>query len=265
MTLEENKKIFVFFLLFFVSFIHGCARAPHRLSSPSFVPSPVSTTQGITHTVERGQTLYRIAKTYDVEVSDLMRTNNIYNPSQLEVGQKLMIPRERVVMPPKGVEIVTLNQVRSLVGPRSTKQSWQTITLHHSGTLRGSARLFDRDHRRRRMGGLFYHFVIGNGSYTKDGSIEVGWRWKKQVKANRPFDIQICLVGNFNKQTVSEAQLSSLANLITVLQEQYEIPLSHVRRHEDIKGKITECPGRNFPFNKLISRLGNSKSRFSFF
>jgi N-acetyl-anhydromuramyl-L-alanine amidase AmpD len=105
------------------------------------------------------------------------------------------------------------------------------------------------------MGGLFYHFVIGNGTQSRDGQIEVGWRWKKHVKANRPFDIQICLVGDFNQQRVSDAQYASLVTLIQTLRADYCITVDNVRRHEDIPGKHTACPGDRFPFSRLIQEL----------
>ncbi len=232
----------------------GCARVPQRPSASFFTPVPAPGAK-LYHTVLRGQTLYRIAKNYQVDVSDLMRVNHIYNPTQLEPGQQLLIPQKVTTRVVRSFEPLSLEQIRSLVGPRNTAFVWKTITLHHSATLKGNARLFDRDHRRRRMGGLFYHFVIGNGSYTGNGAIEVGWRWKRQVKANRPYDIQICLVGNFNQQQVSEAQMSTLIHLIRVLQEQYGISTGNIRKHEDIKGKHTECPGKNFPFQKLLTRL----------
>lgn len=248
-----------FFILVFVLFVHGCARVPKHLPSPSFAPYPVSAPgAALYHTVERGQTLYRISKMYHVEVSELMRANHIESPSQLAAGQRLFIPGQAVPFIRRPYEPVPIETMRKIVGPNRKVYHWQTITLHHSGTLRGSARLFDRDHRRRRMGGLFYHFVIGNGSYTSNGAVEVGWRWKKQVKANRSYDIQVCLVGNFNKQAVSEAQLSSLVNLIKVLREEYNIPLTSIRKHEDIKGKRTECPGKNFPFDRLLSELSRN-------
>lgn len=47
---------------------------------------------GIYHTVERCQTLYRIAKTYNVSVEELMEVNNIGDPSTLKVGEKIFIP-----------------------------------------------------------------------------------------------------------------------------------------------------------------------------
>lgn len=234
---------------------NGCARVPKHSVLAPYIP-PSASLGGVTHRVDRGETLYRIAKNYNVEMSELMRVNHIYNPTQLEVGQQLFIPR--VAAPPiifKPFEPVKLDEARRIVGPRDLRSDWRTITVHHSATLQGSARLFDHDHRRRHMGGLFYHFVIGNGTKTAMGSIEVGWRWKKQVIANRPYDIQICLVGNFAEQDVSEGQFSTLVNLIRVLQEEYNIPTSAIRKHNDIKGKHTECPGNRFPFSRLISTL----------
>ncbi|OIO37153.1 MAG: hypothetical protein AUJ72_05045 [Candidatus Omnitrophica bacterium CG1_02_46_14] len=241
-------------------FINGCARAPRRVGTIPYVSS-MAVGPGFTHTVERGETLYRIAKNYRVEMSDLMRVNNIYNPTALEAGQRIFIPQGAAppVIAKRPGEPLSFAEVRSLVGPRNLTSDWRTITVHHSGTTQGGARLFDKDHHRRRMGGLFYHFVIGNGTKTPLGSVEVGWRWRKQVKANRPYDIQICLVGNFDKQEVSEGQFSSLVNLVRVLQEEYRIPISSVRKHNDIPGKHTDCPGRRFPFSRLIATLNDTR------
>jgi LysM repeat protein len=237
----------------------GCARVPKTALPPPARPAPAAPAAGLVHTVEKGETFYRIAKHYRIDVAALMRANGIEDPRQLEVGQRLVIPGVHRASPaavrPPVVEPYTLDQVRRLVGPPRGSSRWHTITVHHSATLQGSAKAFHRDHSRRRMGGLFYHFVIGNGSYSDDGEIETGFRWKRQIKSNRPYDINICLVGDFNRQDVSEAQLGSLVNLVATLQRQYRIPTSHVRRHEDVKGKNTECPGRRFPFYRLLSRL----------
>jgi hypothetical protein len=188
-----------------------------------------------------------------------MQVNSLRD-SQLHPGQRIFVPRPMIVSvtPPRPVELVSLDSVRRLVGPKHARSDWRIITVHHSATLEGGAKQFHRDHIRRHIGGgggLFYHFVIGNGTFTKDGEIEVGIRWHRQVKALRPYDIQICLVGDFNRQQVSEAQLSSLATLITVLREQYHIPLDHIRGHRDIRGKHTDCPGKNFPFQRLLAKL----------
>jgi len=47
---------------------------------------------GIYHTVKPGQTLYTIARTYDIEEARLARINNIKDPTQLRANQKIYIP-----------------------------------------------------------------------------------------------------------------------------------------------------------------------------
>jgi len=47
---------------------------------------------GIYHTVEPGQTLYRIARTYKVEESRLASINNIDDPKKLKAKQRIFIP-----------------------------------------------------------------------------------------------------------------------------------------------------------------------------
>jgi LysM repeat protein len=242
-------RIRILVAFFFILFISACAT----------VKPPVATHGvGVYHIVGSGQTLYRIAKAYDVDLNELMRVNNITDPRQLGVGQELLIPnaaRSITVAPIR--EKFEIKEIESIVQVKRSNSSWRYITVHHSATTSGNAEIFDLNHRKRHMGGLAYHFVIGNGTDSCDGEIEVGWRWRKQVKVNRPYDLQICLVGNFNRQEVSDAQFNSLVALIKVLRKQYDISLSNVRRHKDIKDKKTDCPGKNFPFYRLKQELLN--------
>ncbi len=211
---------------------------------------------GVYHIVGSGQTLWRIAKAYGIEDIDLlMRTNNISDPAQIGVGQELFIPGAREILEIEPYRPPTLEPVERLVGRKHRKIQWKYITLHHSATKEGNAESFDWNHRRRGLGGLAYHFVIGNGTGSGDGQIEVGWRWIRQKETNRAQDINICLVGNFNTQQVSERQFESLVKLIRVLRQQYDIPLWNIRGHKDIKGEITECPGKNFPMRRLKREL----------
>lgn len=247
----KNSKIIICVIL--LLFGSGCATVP----KPALHPPILSGVKPVVlvHVVERGETLFRIAQRYHVEVSDLMRANSLLSPSRIEYGQRLIVPVSMAAG--SFPTALSRSEIRSLVGLKNYGYRWKTITLHHSATHRGSARLFDRDHRRRKMGGLFYHFVIGNGTSTSDGAIEVGWRWRKQVPANRPFDIQICLVGNFDEQDVSKAQEDSLVSLIQILKQQYEISVQSIRKHNDIPGKHTDCPGSRFPFYSVIKRVNS--------
>jgi len=241
------KAILIF--IFCVFLLAGCATVSRQ-------PQVIAPSQGIYHIVGNGQTLYRIAKTYNVDINEVMRVNRITDPNQINPGQKLFIPGAKAPLPVEVYRPMALPlDIERIVGPKHPSSRWRYITIHHSATLEGNAECFDKNHRKRRMGGLFYHFVIGNGTLSGDGEIEVGWRWKRQEGVNRPYDIQICLVGNFNKETVSNAQFESLVNLIRVLRKQYDIPLKNIRRHKDVATKFTECPGYNFPFYKLLSEL----------
>jgi hypothetical protein len=137
-------------------------------------------------------------------------------------------------------------------------RKWKYIVIHHSGTRDGSAATFDRFHRTGRgWDGLGYHFVIGNGLGAKDGGVEVGYRWTKQLHgahAGRPADgsnvmnetgIGICLVGDFTRQGPSAAQKETLHRLIDWLVPYCGLRPENVLLHRDIRA--TECPGRCFP------------------
>lgn len=221
--------------------LSGCATTYRPRPPGRAIPA------GVFHIVGSGQTLWGLARAYDIDLDLLMRTNALSDPAQLEVGQKLFIPRAR--------KVLEIEPHKPPIGKKPMKVKWRTITLHHSATRKGNAEIFDRYHRRRGMGGLVYHFVIGNGTGSGDGQIEVGWRWIKQREANRAGDINICLVGNFNTQKVSERQFASLVRLIRLLRQQYGIPLTLIRRHKDLKGETTECPGKHFPFWRLRREL----------
>ena len=147
--------------------------------------------------------------------------------------------------------------------PLGQERAWQFIVVHHSATATGSATEFDRMHKANGWDELGYHFVIGNGTGTGDGEIEVGSRWPKQKHgahtkvANHPeyndLGIGICLVGNFDVTHPSEAQMQSLARLIRFLQDRYGVPRSHIYGHGQLKA--TNCPGRNFDYADLFRRL----------
>jgi murein DD-endopeptidase MepM/ murein hydrolase activator NlpD len=47
---------------------------------------------GVVHVVRRGETLYRIARTYGIPLADLAETNGITDPRQVAVGTELFVP-----------------------------------------------------------------------------------------------------------------------------------------------------------------------------
>jgi len=145
------------------------------------------------------------------------------------------------------------------------ENKWKHIVLHHSATDKGNAAKFDKHHRKTRKWkhGLAYHFVIGNGNGSGVGEIEVGSRWTKQIHgahtANRDINrvgIGICLVGNFEvNNEPAYGQFEALASLVNYLSKRYNIPKSNIVRHNQIVQKYTACPGKNFPYEKLMERI----------
>jgi len=243
------KKFLYLSYALFALFSAGCATIPQPHSPAPMTAAP----SGVYHIVESKETLWRIAQNYNTDIKQIMRANRISDPAHLAVGQRLLIPGAGPVLAPR----LTFPgaQIESLVGPVHHNSRWRAITVHHSATLGGNAGIFDRNHRARGMGGLFYHFVIGNGKGSGDGQIEAGWRWRAQAQVNRPNEIEICLVGDFNRQEISCGQWDSLVKLISVLRRQYNIPVSRIRRHKDVTRKVTACPGKGFPFYRLIAEL----------
>ncbi len=84
MTFPHNLARTTLFLLL-VSMLSGC----QILKKLDILRS---NQEGVYHTVQKGQTLYFIARAYDVEINRLKRINGIYNPSKLQIGTRLWIP-----------------------------------------------------------------------------------------------------------------------------------------------------------------------------
>ena len=91
MTSLNNLVKIIFFLLFFTSPFLGC----QIIKNLDILPSKQ---RGVYHTVQKGQTLFYISRTYDIDVNRLKRINGIYNPLRLQVGTRLWIPEARQVL-----------------------------------------------------------------------------------------------------------------------------------------------------------------------
>lgn len=153
--------------------------------------------------------------------------------------------------------------------PADVEKKWTAIVIHHSATETGNAAIFDRMHREENhWDGVGYDFVIGNGSNSGDGEIEVTFRWREQLAGahcgGTPDNwanidaVGICLVGNFDYGVPSTKQMQSLVELVRFLQQRYGIPTNRIYGHRNTPGaRITDCPGNLFPMARLKSLLGS--------
>lgn len=90
MVFPDNlAKITLFLLL--ISILSGC-QVLRNLDILS------TNQQGVYHTVQKGQTLHFIARAYNVNIDRLKRINGVYDPSKLQIGARLWIPRARRVL-----------------------------------------------------------------------------------------------------------------------------------------------------------------------
>lgn len=147
---------------------------------------------------------------------------------------------------------------------------WKYIVVHNSGTREGNARIFDIYHRRVRkmVNGLAYHFVIGNGNSSGDGEIEIGHRWTAQLNGGHvasdylnDISLGICLVGDYNRDQPTKAQLEALHELIAYLRQRVGTTQGHhatVYAHKEINPRPTDCPGKYFPYHWLHQLFGKN-------
>lgn len=178
------------------------------------------------------------------------------------------------VVTPKPVKPSTPKNVPSAwLPPPRLEKDWTAIVIHHSATENGNAAIFDRMHREENhWDGVGYDFVIGNGTNSGDGQIEVTFRWRNQKIgahcggtpenwANEE-GIGICLVGNFDHTTPTSQQMQSLAKLVRFLQKRYGISTDRIYGHNNTPGaRVTACPGARFSMTRFKRILG-SRSDF---
>jgi hypothetical protein len=155
---------------------------------------------------------------------------------------------------------------------RAISQRWNCIIIHHSESETGSLDAIDQWHKHNGWDGCGYHFVIGNGTDSPDGSVEMSdrWRWqltgahcrlprheelRRRLSANyyNEHGIGICLVGRFDRENPTPRQLEAVTRLIHYLMRECDIPEGRVYGHGDVKS--TACPGRYLSVADLKRRV----------
>ena len=166
---------------------------------------------------------------------------------------------------PSSSSYVFLQRAKAKIDqPKVKRGRWKYIVIHHSGTRQGNAQIFETYHRKvkRMENGLAYHFVIGNGTSSKDGEIEIGNRWTKQLQGGHLYSeylntiaIGICFVGDFNAQKPTAKQIAACIELVDYLKKICYSPKLKFCLHREINPRPTDCPGDRFPSTLLHKRL----------
>jgi len=155
--------------------------------------------------------------------------------------------------------------------PKADSRPWKYLVLHHTASDGGSVNSIHEAHQQRKdtqgrpWKGIGYHFVIGNGKGMPDGAVEPTFRWREQMHGAHAgvadynnLGIGIVLVGNFQTQQPSSAQLASLERLVTALAQEYGITTENIVGHNDVKA--TACPGRQFPLTSIKQHIALSSN-----
>ncbi|QAA31829.1 peptidoglycan recognition family protein [Clostridium manihotivorum] len=126
----------------------------------------------------------------------------------------------------------------------------QMIVYHHTVEIGKTPEEIHQLHVNRGWAGIGYHFYI-----RKDGTIYRG-RPENAVGSHAPgvnnIALGIAFEGNFMVEKPTEQQLNSAIILSKYLVNKYGI--KELRRHKDVK-PTTECPGINFPFDYIKSKV----------
>jgi hypothetical protein len=173
--------------------------------------------------------------------------------------------RQEVAEPSR--KSISSNVPKGWLPPSEIEKKWTAVVIHHSATETGNAAIFDRMHREENhWDGVGYDFVIGNGTDSSDGQVEVTFRWLEQVAGahcgGTPDNwanidaVGICLVGNFNDTGATAKQMQSLSKLVRFLQKRYTISTSRIYGHSNTPGaRVTDCPGIKSPMADLKEML----------
>ncbi len=255
--------------------------APNAPTVSSNPPVPTTAKPKEWVRVEKGDTLSKIARKEGIRLEDLRKWNRI-DGHTIRPGDLLRIrapstnplvstnpatpktsapPKAPPVQKPAEPDDRFIAPVRRQIdAPKDRLRDWEYIVVHHSGTSGGNAKIFDYYHSEERgmENGMAYHFVIGNGTDSGDGQIEVGRRWLRQLQGGHlasetlnEISIGICLVGDFSRNRLGPRQTASLIELVQYLRKLVPETRLKFRLHREINTRPTECPGRLFPGKAL--------------
>ena len=132
----------------------------------------------------------------------------------------------------------------------ATADGYNRITLHHAGTdvirfTSESSVVSCLDgvlggHLQRRFGDVGYHFLIDYAGRVWEGRSLA--YWGAHVSGHNEHNVGIVLLGNFEKQRASRAQIQSMQKLVGLVRDHYAIRPGAIYGHIDL-GR-TLCPGR---------------------
>ncbi len=126
------------------------------------------------------------------------------------------------------------------------------ITCHHEGwtpvwfndalSVRERLETIRASHiQRLQAGDIGYHFIIDRAGRLWEGRSLI--YQGAHVRAQNENNIGVMMLGNFDRQAPTNAQLATLERTLAHLRRQYRVPTSRVYTHQELNP--TACPGQN--------------------
>jgi hypothetical protein len=189
---------------------------------------------------------------------------NVNAASGVRVGAPASQPVRRAGLGDQLRPFIDESSANELFYPNKADRPWRYVVLHHSAAVGGNYDQIDREHRKiLGYDGCGYHFVIGNGTGSADGQIEVAQRWNNQKQGAHcrnarshdvdEYGIGICLVGDFDQQPPTPRQVAAVQALIAYLGQRYHIEPGRIATHAHLAATPTGCPGKFFPSESLLA------------
>ena len=204
--------------------VRSARRAKQDLSLPQPLldrPQPAGkAVEALTYEVQRGDTLFRIAKQFEVTVEELVRSNHIANRNLLQVGQKLQIPSSMPIakLPDSGPDMKRVAKVLKskltayTAGPESTGKtpSHPQYGITFSGKKATEGRTIAVDPKVIPLGttvyieGIGYRTAEDTGSAIKGNRIDVFMNdVKEALKFGVKNDVTIYVLSNETSDATS--------------------------------------------------------------
>lgn len=209
---------------------------PLSTQTPTAVPTQVSseTVSTIIHTVQSGETLFRIATRYGVTVNEMVAANDLSDPTLIYAGQQLIIPG----FTPPQLTVELPSQITSLNIIPQVLVEGQTgiirITTALPMTLDGT--FLERPIRSGvSQDGLQHQILVGIPIFTEPGLYPLRLRVQDTVGQSTNLDLNIQIVGGgYGREaitlsadrlalldtTVEESELTSMRNIMSAFSPQ---------------------------------------------
>ncbi len=207
--------------LLVAALVGGCSASSRPASVALSVPPPPWPTGGVTPS--------------DLEPHQ----GDLANAGPAEPWRSLVLPRLQWAMSmPEPARMDRMQPARA-------------ITLHHDGmeplfatdprSVAARLELVRQMHRGKGWGDIGYHFAIDRAGRVWEAR-PLNWQGA-HVKDHNEGNIGILVLGNFEEQAPSEAQIQALRRFLLMLMQYYGIQAQDVHTHREWPGASTACPG----------------------